>query len=143
MLKMVMKPLASTDRLSRFLKERHRDYIDFARKTLYTDIFNVSYRGGFSVFCTTDCTEQEIWQIAFTHPVVLNALDLIGRFDAPCHAYTDAGLKIEKTPPDKDNKHYDVLGMPLKDMKNMQDKAKLKNAEQRLLEHIQLIFYRP
>ena len=104
-----MHELKPADLLSRFLFRRK--YINYERNVVNTAVFVEKHPKGFSVFCVTSLSEEQIWRMA--HETV--ALDpdppLLGRCDLMTKYYEQAELKIVKSEPPP--KHYNVHGMPV------------------------------
>ncbi len=119
--------LTSNDILSRFIDSNSR--INRALSTLKTSAFTGKQPpGGFSVFKTTDLSEKDIWDIAYTYYVKPDSeKPLLGRGDLEVKYYLEAKLEIEKSEPPP--RHYNIFGMPvdsaLKDAEGLSMRQKM------------------
>lgn len=104
-----MHDLNLDDILSRFLFRRK--YINYEQSVVNTAAFTEKHPNGFSVFCTTSLSEENVWQMAYETVAKNPDPPLLGRCDLMTKYYEQAELKIDKNEPPP--KHYNIHGMPV------------------------------
>jgi hypothetical protein len=102
--------LIPNDILSRFLDSESR--INRELRILKTSAFTDKHPKGFSVFMTTNLSENSIWDIAYKYVIKPDSeKPLLGRGDLEVKFYLEANLEIKKDEPP--SRHYNIFGMPI------------------------------
>ena len=103
--------LEPSDILSRFLL--YKQLLTNDMTSVRSSLYGGKHDFGFSVFRTTDQSEEVIWQMFYDHVDKPGGRDLIGRADLETEVYWEANLEVaaDQPPP----KHYNVIGMPVPD----------------------------
>lgn len=102
--------LKPDDILSRYLT--YSKHINSEKGVVNTSVFTEKHPKGFSVFKTTNLSEETIWKIANDHVVKPGSNQpLRGRCDLATKYYLMAKLDIKKSEPPP--RHYNIFGMPV------------------------------